>query len=88
MEPSRDHWGPASASTVADMADTQHVILSGGSFDGSLAMAPPPPGTLRLGALLDDAHWSELYMYTDGRTAEHPEHGSLPVMIFMEKRGE
>ena len=68
------------------MADElQMVSLSGGSFDGQLAKAPPFPGGLRLYpkyTKLDDNEYSELYLY-DGNAVEHPEHGTLPVMLYL-----
>jgi hypothetical protein len=62
------------------------VSLSGGSFDGQLAKAPRPPGALRLYAKADDEEWSELYLY-DGKVVEHPIHGTVPLMIYWERRG-
>ena len=61
----------------------QLVSLRGGSFDGQLGQAPPPPGTLRLGAKSDEAEWSELYVYLLGESLNHPIHGEIPIMIFM-----
>lgn len=61
------------------------VLLEGGSFGGQVAMAPEPPGALRLGVKSGDDEWSELYLYVIDRTENHPEHGTLPVMQFMER---
>jgi hypothetical protein len=69
-------------------ADLQYVILRGGSFDGRLASAPSPPGTLRLGGQSGDSKWSELYIYAAGQTKSHDEYGDLPVMLFTSKRNE
>jgi len=67
-------------------ASLQLVILRGGSFDGQLGQAPPPPGTLRLGAKSDGAEWSELYMYLLGESFSHPIHGEIPIMLFMGRK--
>jgi hypothetical protein len=48
------------------------VSLSGGRFDGQLALAPPPPGALRLYKNSGDVKWSELYLQAQGQTVEHP----------------
>jgi hypothetical protein len=69
--------------------NVQHVILQGGSFDGRLAEAPPPPGTLRLGCQKDSDKWSELYIYTAFElAASHEKYGDLPVMVYAERRDE
>jgi hypothetical protein len=64
------------------------VSLSGGSFDGQIEMATPPPGALRLYTHSDEEQWSELYLYAQGQMVEHPEHGTLPVMLFSERKVE
>ena len=61
----------------------QLVSLRGGSFDGELGQAPPPPGTLRLGAKSEEGEWSELYMYVLGEAVNHPKYGTLPLMTYM-----
>jgi hypothetical protein len=66
----------------------QLVKLTGGSFDMLLAMAPSPPGALRLYKNADDEQWSELYTYFAGRTFNDPEHGTLPVMVYMGRKDE
>jgi len=63
----------------------QLVSLRGGSFDGQLEQAPPPPGALRLGVKSENAEWSELYLYRSGETVNDPEQGALPVMIFVRR---
>jgi hypothetical protein len=62
------------------------VSLSGGSFDGQLAMAPPFPGALRLyrkHPKPDYEEYSELYQY-DGNVVDLPEYGTLPLMLYVD----
>ena len=63
----------------------QFVSLRGGSFDGQIAQAPPPPGALRLGAKSDDEEWSELYLYELGEVVTDPRYGAIPVMRYMSR---
>ena len=63
----------------------QLVSLQGGSFDGQLGQAPPPPGALRLGVKSEDDEWSELYLYAIGEIVNDPDHGALPLMVFMRR---
>jgi hypothetical protein len=67
--------------------ERQPVRLEGGSFDGYNARAPLPPRGFRVIAQRDEERWSELYLYANKRTAEDPELGTIPVMLF-QSRGE
>jgi len=60
-------------------------MLQGGSFGGQIAMAPDPPGALRLGVTDGSDHWSEVYLYASGQAAADPEGGTIPVMLFMKR---
>ena len=63
------------------------MMLRGGSFDGQVALAPPAPGALRLGAKRGKDEWTELYLYLGGDSVPDPKEGSpIPVMIFTERR--
>jgi len=63
----------------------QYVILEEGTYHGQLALAPPPPATLRLGVRGNGETATELYMYVIGKTERHPEHGTLPIMVFVQR---
>jgi hypothetical protein len=64
------------------------VSLRGGSYDGRLHEADPPPSTLRVHLRDGDTRWSELYLYFDARTVHVPGRGPVPVMAFVERHDE
>ena len=63
--------------------DLLTVSLKGGSLDGQIHKAPRPPGALRVDVRAGEDEWSEMYLY-DGKTVDHPQHGTLPVMVYWE----
>jgi hypothetical protein len=59
------------------------VLLKGGTFDGRVWRAQPPPHPLRIPVQLGTNHWTEIYLYAPGQTVVHPELGILRVMAFL-----
>jgi hypothetical protein len=67
----------------------QHVILQGGSYDGRVAKAAPPPEVLQIGIQNGSDKWTESYIYTASPiTGHHEEYGDLPIMVFFRKTDE
>ena len=84
--PTRPRRLTAPVSSDARAGDhLQYVILEEGTYHGQLALAPPQPGTLRLGVSNGNETWTELYVYVVGRTETHPDHGPIPVMVFVQR---
>ncbi len=61
----------------------RYVMLENGKYHGQLALAPPAPGSLRLGFAKNGEKRTALYRYAEGMTQPHPDHGELPVMLYM-----
>jgi hypothetical protein len=69
--------------------DRQRMMLRGGSFHGQVADLNPLSATLRRSTEHKGRRWSELYLRVAERTtAHHPEHGRLPLMLFVSRREE
>jgi hypothetical protein len=69
--------------------ERQRILLRGGTFHGEVAHLNPLSATLRRAAERDGRRWSELYLrVADRTTTHHPDHGRLPVMLFVSRREE
>ncbi len=67
----------------------RRVYLDGGSFDGTTALALPPPATLTVPVLeKDESVWLETYVHVAGLTKSTREDGPLPVMRFHHREAE
>lgn len=68
------------------MTDAKQMVhLEGGTGDGRLVEADPPPAAHRLYFMQGSDRWSEIYLYTD-RRASTDGYGDIPIMIYMETR--
>jgi hypothetical protein len=67
----------------------QRVFLEGGSFDGTTALANPPPSTLTVTVLEpDDSTWLETYAYSGDWTSADNRDGAMRIMQFERRVAE
>ena len=67
----------------------QRVYLDGGSFDGTTAMAFPPPATLTVPLLMaNESTCLETYAYMAGLTKSTARDGVMAVMGFDRRSNE
>jgi hypothetical protein len=68
------------------MDETQYVMLEDGNSDGQVRRVPAGAApSLRVGVELGGERWTELYLTSNGRTVDDPEHGTIPVLVFRQR---